>query len=298
MIAKLRNIGVIDSIDSLAHAIEILSKPGLVFRGHASKRWELKATLYREVNPKDPHGELHFERFKKYLIGKLDESETLSEFEIWAVGQHYGLKTPLLDWSVSCGVAMFFALNNDSDEFSPVLHILDARTVNESYCENFYESMEHFHPNLKDEIITSRETSPAEFGKILIDGFDDGSKRTFDWKNGAYNKTFHAISPDRVRMVSPKKYFSGRVIGQRGVFSYSKNTNELGVILQDCGLGDCLYSIEIAPSMKWLALDFLDSMNINHLTLFPDIAGAALYSNYKRKKYSVTDMDDLAINWL
>lgn len=299
MINELRKIGIIDSIDSLAHAIKLLSEPGLVFRGHASKRWELKATLYRDANPKDPHGDLHFERFKKYLIGKLEESETLSEFEIWAVGQHYGLNTPLLDWSVSCGVAIFFALNgNEQDDFSPVLHVLDAKKINESYCEDFFDSMNGFHARLQDEIILFGHSDKAALGKFIIDGFDDGSKRAFDPKSAAYNKTLNIISQDYVRMISPKRYVSGRLIGQRGVFSYVRNDQELGVILQDCDLGDSLFSIEISPSLKWEALDFLDSMNINHLTLFPDIAGAALYSNYKRKKYIKAGIDDFSHRWL
>ncbi|MFZ7275648.1 FRG domain-containing protein [Avibacterium avium] len=115
----------------LEHPIELglinlnPEEPYSFFRGQAKESYELKSGLERNI---DNNGiknitsarflaiQIYYlEKCKKLFRGKFSEQSLLlsNEFddEIWAIGQHFGLKTPLLDWSRSFWVALFFAFN-------------------------------------------------------------------------------------------------------------------------------------------------------------------------------------------
>ncbi|MFZ7129243.1 FRG domain-containing protein [Avibacterium avium] len=101
-----------------------------LYRGHSKESYELKSTLEREI---DKYGvrnistekylhiqKNYLEKCKTLLRGKFSEQSLLlnKEFddEIWAIGQHFGLKTPLLDWSYSFWVALFFAFRDKNTD--------------------------------------------------------------------------------------------------------------------------------------------------------------------------------------
>ena len=112
-----------------------------VFRGQSNSKWQLVSTLNRlivharETGAKQSSIEafvdLHIERFKLEIRGRRgDNPAKLSRDELWALGQHYGLATPLLDWSRSPYIALFFALEkiNFGEEIR-ALWCLDTRQV-------------------------------------------------------------------------------------------------------------------------------------------------------------------------
>jgi hypothetical protein len=84
-----------------------------VFRGHRRFDWNLSPTLGRLNDDGIVRGELaatQLEKFKKAVRGRLHDNSLLDDdIELWAVGQHHGLQTPLLDWTLSPYVALFFA---------------------------------------------------------------------------------------------------------------------------------------------------------------------------------------------
>ncbi len=92
-----------------------------VYRGHARADWSLLPTLYRR-DPWQAQGrhEGNFDviareqlaAFKWNLRGLRDgtSTSTATDDEVWALGQHHGLATPLLDWTESPYFALFFAL--------------------------------------------------------------------------------------------------------------------------------------------------------------------------------------------
>ncbi|EIO4564279.1 FRG domain-containing protein [Vibrio parahaemolyticus] len=58
---------------------------------------------------------LHLEKFKSLCTGRrVAYFKELSDNQWWALGQHFGLKTPLLDWSFSPYVALYFALTESN----------------------------------------------------------------------------------------------------------------------------------------------------------------------------------------
>lgn len=85
------------------------------FRGQANFEWDLVTTLERFEAGLYKHakgtGAFILKDFKRLLRGKglLANMDHTSDEELLALGQHYGLPTPLLDFSESLYIALFFA---------------------------------------------------------------------------------------------------------------------------------------------------------------------------------------------
>lgn len=95
-----------------------------LYRGQSNSDWFLDSTLEREVEKNNIQMNQYiedqvFNNFITNLRGKLVDQSLLkmslydpdveSKREIWAIGRHYELKTPLIDWSSSVYVALFMA---------------------------------------------------------------------------------------------------------------------------------------------------------------------------------------------
>lgn len=89
-----------------------------VWRGHQDEKWELKSLFDRElagrritVKGKDRDSILKsiMYKFRNRINESTGNVSKLTEAEIWAVGQHYGLPTPFLDWTMNPYIAAYFA---------------------------------------------------------------------------------------------------------------------------------------------------------------------------------------------
>ena len=80
---------------------------GYIFRGQPRSSFKLEPTFLRSYKerPAKYHESLRsrLRRFRLNIRGRLSltDREAISENEIWALGQHNGLATPLLDWTAS-----------------------------------------------------------------------------------------------------------------------------------------------------------------------------------------------------
>lgn len=104
-----------------------------IFRGHASENWKLESTLKRKITEvgNEKLAPIILETFQKHCLGRRGHNPSkLSESEWWALGQHFGLDTPLLDWSDSPYVAAFFAFNSECIETDNVVIWLLSKNIN------------------------------------------------------------------------------------------------------------------------------------------------------------------------
>lgn len=92
----------------------------LVFRGHRRFDWSLMPTLGRLTTNgivTEELAQVQLERFKRAVRGRLSDAAMVDEDdELWSVGQHHGLMTPLLDWTYSPYVALFFAFHKEDSK--------------------------------------------------------------------------------------------------------------------------------------------------------------------------------------
>lgn len=113
------------------------------YRGHSKTSYRLESTLERylksafkgQINIEKDYERVQ-EEYLKYckeillnqsIDGYVSLPRDLSDDDIWAFGQHYQLKTPLLDWTKSFFVALFFAFENQEpkDEKYRVIYELN-----------------------------------------------------------------------------------------------------------------------------------------------------------------------------
>lgn len=100
---------------------KLLDHPYLVFRGHKDINWPLRTTIDRlffdqkQRFPTAEEAEAHLLTFKYATRGRLVSDWLPSDDDSWwSLGQHFGLATPLLDWTESPYVAAYFSFSEQS----------------------------------------------------------------------------------------------------------------------------------------------------------------------------------------
>ncbi|WP_185928235.1 FRG domain-containing protein [Mesorhizobium sp. M6A.T.Ce.TU.016.01.1.1] len=118
-----------------------------IYRGQRRYDWQIAATLTREFDggaiPPEMSRRL-LNRFQLAMRGRGTDMNGNDDNEIWAFGQHFGLATPLLDWTESPFVALFFAFAQEDDPAekpndSRAVFSLNRGLVEELLPELFFE---------------------------------------------------------------------------------------------------------------------------------------------------------------
>ena len=238
-------------------------KTQLVFRGHRRFDWGLAPTLARIPQSGIIDRELaddQLNHFKKAVRGRLSDNALVQngeEDELWAVGQHHGLMTPLLDWTYSPYVALFFAFSKeDSEEENDnpyrAIYVLNKTFVaDDELCPD----IRMFEPKKDDH---GRLVNQA--GLFTFSPYDSTieNKLTDTLANESFDD-------DRLRNASEDD--QPGIIAEYICKIYIKNEDREG------------------------CMRHLRRMNVHHASLFPDLIGASQFSNLmvaeERRAYEI-----------
>ncbi|MEP1150456.1 MAG: FRG domain-containing protein [Balneola sp.] len=207
---------------------------GFIFRGHANAEWKLESTftratknLSRKQSIEDIY-ETHLDNFKYNIRGRVKANlNMISEDEILALGQHFGLHTPLLDWTESPYVGLFFACQGVSDKGKRCIWAISNSLISD------------------------------------MEGID---------------------SPKKIKKIRSLTNENPRLVSQQGLFLKLPIDNSLEEVIKKTSSssdGITAFKIIFDDSLTKDALASLNNMNINNLTLFPDLTGSSLFTNYQ-----------------
>lgn len=240
-----------------------------MFRGQKDSAWKLKSSLERQFNDYGvdfSDGELFegmccsvLNEYKTAFRGRISEQYMLTSDdyndELWAFAQHYDIKSPLLDWTRSFFVALYFAFQegygkNDDDRYRAV------------FC--IYQNIAAFSDlNIVSPRIVNGGRINAQQGL-----FTKGFSKDYDIINEKYQQKI-----DEMASKVPKLNIDDKTMS-RILSNFRRYSSP-----------ECEYSnffslpiskILINNKLRVDILNFLRSININGLSIFPDIKGLAL----------------------
>jgi hypothetical protein len=227
------------------------SKQSYIWRGQRNSKWSISSSLDRLLEKlgllangpdeiKKTSDDL-LDWFKYASRGRRGlNPASLSENEWWALGQHFGLATPLLDWTRSPFAAAYFAFEESAADQTDyrVIYGLDQKAVTKK----------------NEELIQG----PSE-------DFERGPLPT-------------------IQFVDPMSDENQRLVSQGGLFTRAPVGTPIERWVAQAFEGSSspvLLRIEIPNSDRLTCLRTLNRMNINHLSLFPDLSGASRSTNLR-----------------
>lgn len=225
-----------------------------VYRGHRDAEWLLEpglARLARQAGKTNDQEfrDAHLDRFYKATLGRRPSIasgpgfDSEIDYEWWALGQHFGLATQLLDWTYSPFVAAYFAFH----EPDPPHEQSELRAV-----------------------WALDKTAVEDKIPDIVENYE-GRKRA-----------------PYVEFIEPQQDYNPRLISQRGLFSRAPirkhGPTDIEAWVQHTFLGSSdpilvKFQFTNTPNVRHEILRDLNLMNINPLTLFPDLGGSSMYAN-------------------
>jgi len=222
-------------------------KTQLIYRGHRRYDWPLTPSLGR-FDPRNiitkEVAEAQLRLFRRAVRGRISDRtlvESEEEDELWAVGQHHGLLTPLLDWTYSPYVALFFAFEKEDRRHGE--HDNPYRAV-------YLLNKSHVEAEDKCPDVSVLEPRKDDHGRLV--------NQAGLFTSSAYDNTLENFLIDSLR---------DEVLGQ---VSEEDEAQELARYI-------C--KIYIPNEERAECLRHLRMMNVHHASLFPDLLGAAQYCN-------------------
>ena len=218
----------------------LLERTTYIYRGHNNINWKLEPALDRKSLTTKQRA-AHLQNFKFATRGRRGTHPPgiTNENDWWALGQHHGLATPLLDWTESPFVALYFAM------------LASSRTKTQEKCCVWALSENFVKRTSKNIARTNRSSTDRKPTVEVIRSFSDENDRLVN-QRGLFTR-----GPDNVDLQAwVQKYHAPTARQLRRLIKFIVPTNNAN---------NCLR--------------FLNRMNISHSTLFPDLTGASHFCN-------------------
>lgn len=245
---------------------EMLDLREYIWRGQRCDNWTLDSTIDRlldksQIPPEDRPAfrAEHLRQFRLAVRGRrgLNPAPIRDDNEWWALGQHNGLCTPLLDWTKSPFVAAYFAFIGRGTSQTGLravcaLHVPSVEFV----CQRIQAEEER--RLIREARQTSQASALAAGASVLL-------------------------PRPEVEFIAPFSDENQRLVNQGGLFTRAPdgmNIEEwVRARFKGASTDQTLRKLLIPNDDRPDCLKVLNRMNINHLTLFPDLYGASLYCN-------------------
>lgn len=188
--------------------------------------------------------------FAKY-VNIIDPSVDESQWRAMIVGQHHGLPTRLLDWTISVPMALNFATDesdlSEMDQHDCVVWRIDAKEINQHLPDRYKKAM-----LTKANVFTLKDLE-----RVVVD--------IEQYDNEMSDKAFITLDPPSIdeRIVNQFSYFTIMPSGINNLEDYLKKHTKRTV----------KYIID--KSLRWDIRDTLDQWNINERTVYPGKDGIA-----------------------
>ena len=234
-----------------------------IWRGQKCDTWQLESTFDRLVRdakvPDTRHSDFlskHLDAFKYAVRGRRGSNPPIinDENEWWALGQHHGLATPLLDWTTSPFVAAFFAFIETAE---PQTRFRAIYALHQPTIERLSKDKARLANIERKERVNAAKNS---LSRMLLD---------YEIK----------LEASFIRPLSDENH---RLMNQGGLFSRTPTGKTLEQWVQEhCSEGESgtIIKILIPNQSRENCLRNLNRMNINHLSLFADLFGASRFCN-------------------
>jgi len=194
----------------------------------------------------------------------------LNKNHFWAIGQDSELKTPLITWSKSPFIAAFMAFNEKEIRLPSVLE----NKIN----KDLYEKT----------ICLSRDKKTQSETRGLLNSLLENLDNSLQSPHRVIYALDYQALEDRTecfQYFDPLSFRLPSFLAQQGIFTVVIDGQDIESLVKRACPGDSksriLLKIKIPNKDREDVLRFLSLININYLTMFPNVLGASKFSNMK-----------------